>query len=156
MTIMAKSILQHRLSALDAKFSKSPAPLRLRVFYGWAKINKIRKKEAISVIFENGVQKRKRTMSFVNRMQTTVYVRDQTEDEKKGAENAIRMYTEYSVYLSEQEGSLELALQANSEADRHNVSEEERSLIASKLRESFLDSHLGYKEPTIQLKLDLK
>ena len=25
----------------------------LRVFYGWAKINKIRKKEAISVIFEN-------------------------------------------------------------------------------------------------------
>jgi hypothetical protein len=34
----------------------------LRVFYGWAKINKIRKKEAISVIFENdgGFEKMKR------------------------------------------------------------------------------------------------
>lgn len=153
---MTKSILQHRLAALDSKYRKSSASLRLRVFYGWAKVNKIRKKEAISVIFENGTQKEERTMSFVKRMQTTVYVRDQTEDEKKGVENAIRMYTEYSVYLSEQEGSLELALQTNSDADRHNVSEEERNLIANKLRKSFLDSHPGYKEPTIQLKLDLK
>lgn len=153
---MTKSILQHRLAALNSKYRKSSNPLRLRVFYGWAKVNKIRKKEAISVIFENGTQKEERTMSFVKRMQTTVYVRDQTEDEKKGIENAIRIYTEYSVYLSEQDGSLELALHTNSDADRHNVSEEERNLIASKLRESFLDSHPGYKEPTIQLKLDLK
>lgn len=38
----------------------------LRVFYGWAKINKIRKKEAISVIFENdgGFEKNEKKVEY--------------------------------------------------------------------------------------------
>lgn len=149
---MNKSILQNRLSALDLQYRRSSIPKRLLVFYGWTKINKIRKKEAISVIFENDSQKESRTLSFINRMQTTVYVRDQTEGEMIGIDKSIRMYTEYSVFLSDHQGSLELALRNNSEADSKNVSEEERNLISSKLRKSYLESHAGYKEPAVQLK----
>lgn len=47
----------------------------LRVWYGWAKLNKIRKREAISVIFENGKQSSERTDGFIRKMQNTVYVR---------------------------------------------------------------------------------
>lgn len=151
---MANSILQNRLSALDAKCRKSSTTKRLRVFYGWAKVNKIRRKEGISVIFENDYQKEERTLRFINRMQTTVYVRDQTEQEKIGIEKAIRSYTEYSEFLSDFQDSLELTLRNNYEADCNNVSEEERLLIASKLKESFLAAHPDYREPIIQLKLD--
>lgn len=150
---MHKSILQNRLSALDLQYRRSSIPKRLRVFYGWAKINKIRKKEAISVIFENNSRKESQTLLFIKRMQTTVYVRDQTEGEMIGIDKAVRMYTEYSVFLSDHQGSLELALRNNSEADSKNVSEEERNLISSKLRKSYLESHAGYKEPAVQLKL---
>ena len=131
---------------------------RLRVFYGWAKVNKMRKKEAISVIFENDNQRDERTLRFVNRMQNTVYVRDQTERERIGIEKAICMFTEYSIFLSDKklQGSLELALKCNSESDRNNVSEDERELIASKLRESYLDTHPGYKEPIIQTQLNFE
>lgn len=151
---MAKTILQNRLAVLDAKHRRTSTVKRLRVFYGWAKVNKIRKKEGISIIFENDSQKESRTLSFINRMQTTVYVREQTEREKIGVDKAIRMFTEYSMFLSDSQGSLELILKNNSEADRNNVSEEERNLIASKLKECFLAAHPGYKEPVIQLKLD--
>lgn len=151
---MAKTILQSRLSALDAKCRKAPRTKRLRVFYGWAKVNKIRKKEAISVIFENDSQKDDRTLRFINRMQSTVYVRDQTEDEKQGIESAVRMYTEYSVFLADFQESLYLALQYNSEADKNNVSADERAMIADKLKSTYLETHPSYKEPTIQLTMN--
>ena len=148
-----KSILQNRLKALEAKYKRKPIFKRLRVFYGWTKVNKIRKKEAISVVFENDSQREERTMKFINRMMDVVYVRDQTEDEKKGAEGAFRMFTEYSVFLDEKkfQGSLELALRCNFESDKNNVTEEERETIRKKFRESYLSSHPGYKEPVVQL-----
>lgn len=153
---MAKSILQNRLSSLDAAYKKATTTKRLRVFYGWAKVNKIRKKEGVSVIFENESQKEDRTLRFINRMQTTVYVRDQTEGEKDGIDKAIRSYTEYSEFLSDFQDSLELTLRSNYEADCNNVSEEERLLIATKLKESFLETHPDYKEPVVQLQLYLQ
>ena len=55
----------------------------LRVFYGWTRTNKIRKAEAISVIFENRSQREEKVQAFIGRMQHTVYVREQTEEEKK-------------------------------------------------------------------------
>ncbi|MDE7464980.1 MAG: hypothetical protein K2M59_03775 [Muribaculaceae bacterium] len=150
-----KTILHNRLATLDAKYKRTPVTKRLRVFYGWNKVNKIRKKEAISVVFENGCQRDERTMKFINRMMDVVYVRDQTEDEKKGAEGAIRMFSEYSVFLDEKRfhGSLELGLRCNFESDKNNVSEEERATIRKKLRESYLVSHQGYNEPVVQLEL---
>lgn len=94
-------ITKNRLSALDAKYKRKPANKRLRVFYGWCKVNKIRKKEAISVIFENDNQREERTMTFINRMMNVIYVRDQTEGEKIGIEDAVGMFTEYSVFLDD-------------------------------------------------------
>ena len=158
MTQIQKSILLSRLSALDVKHKRKPIAKRLRVFYGWNKVNKIRKKEAISVVFENESQREERTMKLINRMMNVVYVRDQTEGEKEGAEEAFRMFTEYSVFLDDKkfQGSLELALRCNFESDKNNVTEEERETIRKKLRESFLSSHPGYKEPVVQLELDFQ
>lgn len=151
-----KTILQNRLSALDAKYKRKPVNKHLRVFYGWCRVNKIRKKEAISVVFENDTQREEKEMRFINKMMHVVYVRDQTEDEKKGAENAIRMFTEYSIFLNEKEfqGSIELALKCNYEADKNNVSQEDRETIRRKLREHYLSTHPGYKEPTVQLEFE--
>lgn len=108
------------------------------------------------MVFENDSQREERTMKFIKRMMDVVYVRDQTDDEKIGVEKAVRMFTEYSVFLNEKrfKGSLELALKYNSEADKNNVSQEEREVIREKLRESYLSSHPCYKEPVIQLEID--
>lgn len=151
-----KSILQNRLSVLDAKYKRKPINKHLRVFYGWCRVNKIRKKEAISVIFENDTQREEKTMRFINKMMDVVYVRDQTEDEKMGADGAVRMFTEYSIFLNEKkfQGSLEFALKCNYEADKNNVPEKERETIRRKLREHYLSIHPGYKEPTVQLELE--
>ena len=73
----------------------------LRVFYGWAKLNKVRKKEAISVVFENRGQAESKVQSFLNKMQHTVYVREQTEEECKEAITQNRMFTEYSIRLDD-------------------------------------------------------
>lgn len=153
---MAKNILQHRFAYLDAKYKRKPINKPLRVFYGWCRVNKIRKKEAVSVVFENESQREERTMKFIKKMMDVVYVRDQTEGEKMGADGAVRMFTEYSVFLNEKrfQGSLELALKYNSEADANNVSSEERELIMQKLREHYLSTHPSYKEPVIQLEID--
>lgn len=152
---MAKSILQNRLASLDVKYKRKPINKPLRVFYGWSRVNKIRKKEAISVVFENESQREEKTMKFIKKMMDVVYVREQTDNEKIGVEKAIRMFTEYSVFLNEKkfQGSLELALKHNSESDANNVSSEERELIMQKLREHYLSTHPGYKEPVIQLEI---
>lgn len=152
--------LQQRLFLLDNRHyeerKKSDIHNKdLRVFYGWAKLGKIRKKEAISVIFENDRMREERTMRAIAKYQNTVYVRQQTSDEKIGAEGAIRIFSEYSVFLSDKriKGSLQRALQENMEADRKNVSKKELKEIADKLREAFLESHPNYKEPMLQLDL---
>ena len=130
----------------------------LRFFYGWAKINKIRKKEAISVIFENdgGFEKNDKKVKLY---QNTVYTRFQTEDELKDAEQSNRTFTEYSIYLDDKQikGSLKRALEVNFLADKNNVSEEVRKKIRSLLEKDFLLNHRGYKEPNIfQTSLDFK
>lgn len=152
--------LQQRLFLLDTRHSeerkKSDIQKKnLRVFYGWARLGKIRKKEAISVIFENDRMREERTMKAIAKYQDTVYVRQQSPDEKRDAEGATRMFTEFSVFLSDKriKGSLQRALQQNSEADRKNVSQKELAEIANKLREAYLESHPDYKEPMLQLNL---
>lgn len=149
--------LQQRLFLLDTKHreerKKSDIQKKnLRVFYGWAKLGKIRKKEAISVIFENDCMREERTMKAVAKYQDTVYIRQQTPDEKIGAEGATRMFTEYSIFLSDKQikGSLKRALQQNMGDDRNNVSKKELAEIADKLREAFLGNHPNYKEPILQ------
>ena len=70
----------------------------LRVFYGWAKINKIRKKEAISVIFENdgGFEKNEKKVKLY---QNTVYTRFQTKKEMEDAEMSNRTFSDILFFL---------------------------------------------------------
>lgn len=75
----------------------------LRVFYGWARLNKIRKKEAISVIYENRAQREEKVQAFLKKSQETVYIREQTEEEMKDAEFQNRMFSEYSIRLDDKD-----------------------------------------------------
>ena len=126
---------------------------KLRVFYGWVKLGKIRKKEGISIIFENDRQNEIRTFQFVNKMQETVYTRLQTEEEMLDAQGKNRMYTEYSVLMEDKgvNGSLKSALEINSIADKNHVSKRERNVISEKLKAAYLASHRGYREPYVSL-----
>ena len=120
----------------------------LRVFYGWAKINKIIKKEAISVIFENdgGFEKNEKKVKLY---QNTVYTRFQTKKEMKDAEMSNRTFSEYSIFLDDKQikGSLKKALEVNFLADKKNVAKEVREEIRRLLEKDFLLNHRNYKEP---------
>lgn len=111
----------------------------LRVFYGWTKTNKIRKAEAISIIFENRSQREEKVQAFIGRMQHTVYVREQTEEEKKDGLLQNRMYTEYSIRMDDKniKGNLEKALECNFEADAKQLSISERENIREELRKHY-------------------
>lgn len=123
---------------------------KLRVYYGWARLNKIRKREAISVVFENCQQNGKHAEKFLKRIQDTVYVRFQTDEEATDAEDVNRMYTEFSIFLDHKsiKGSLKLALLENHNADSTHVPEKVRDEIRDKLNKAFLTAHPNYKEPS--------
>lgn len=97
-----------------------------------------------------------KTLRAIAKYQHTVYVRQQTETELKDAIGATRMFTEYSIFLSDKKlkGSLELALKANSEADKHHIADEERIKIADALRSHYMENHPGYKEPVTQQEIE--
>lgn len=118
----------------------------LRVFYGWAKLNKIRKKEAISVIFENRAQREEKVQAFLKKSQETVYIREQTEEEMKDAEFQNRMFTEYSIRLDDKDikGDVEKALEANFKADEKQLSLETREHIREELRKHYRLYHPGF------------
>ena len=152
-------MLINKLKMLEIKHkpkerSKNP----LYVYYGWAKVNKIRKKEAISVIYENqsGAGGHHRYGKTLSKFQHTVYTRVQTEKEAEDAQNSNRIFTEYLIFLDDKkvQGSLTLALQANSDADRNNVSKNERDKIAKALQEWYKIHHPDHKERAIQMELD--
>ena len=146
-----------RLEFQHSSDKKSVKKTRLRVFYGWAKLGKIRKREAISIIYENevGVADHHRMGKVLTKAQHTVCWRYQTEGEAKCAEQVNRVFTEYSVFMDDKKiaGSLEAALRANSLADQKNVSASERLRIASELKQWYMSEHRGYKEPIRQLEV---
>lgn len=154
------NILNDQLERLALRHSpgrQKEAKSRLRVFYGWAKLGKIRKREGISIIYENeeGVADHHRMNRSFLSAQHNVCWRYQTDGEASDAKQSNRIFTEYSVFMDDKRiaGSLEAALRANSQADRYNVSEAERKRIADELRKWYLSEHRYYKEPIRQLNL---
>lgn len=132
----------------------------LKVYYGWAKIGKIRKKRAISVMFENEMLgcRSERGQRILRASQETVIERYQDAEEEKAAKDCSRIFTEYSLFLDEKpiNGSLNKILQMNSDADKKHVSKEMRDKISDALRKAFLVSNLDYKEPGRQLNFNFK
>lgn len=130
----------------------------LPVYYGWAKLSKVIKREAIVVMFLNdspGPRIGADGMDGVTRFMDVCYTRYQTDAEKADAQNAIRLYTRYDVFLDKHHGSLQEALQANSIADKNNVSEAERKRIEKALYSHYMKNHPKYKEPGCQLELHI-
>ncbi len=151
----------NRLKMLDARHGKSRAGntcVQLKVFYGWSKINKIQKRKAIAVAFENeelaGDECRRSGKSLRKTMEICCE-RYQTEAEMKDAKVCNRVFTVYNVFLDDKavRGSLNRALQVNSESDKNNVGIEERMRIREKLRTAFIAAHRDYREPELQLEI---
>lgn len=126
----------------------------LKVYYGWAKIGNIRKKRAISVMFENEVQgcRSERGQRCLKTIQETVIERYQDAEEEKAAKDCSRIFTEYSLFFDEKpiNGSLNKILQINSEADKNHVSKAMRDKIAEALRKAFMKANRRYREPDEQ------
>ena len=147
---------KQQLKILEAQHLKQETGKmsRLKVYYGFSKINKIQKREAIQVSFENEQQgagsEGTRSGKTLRKLMNIVTERYQTEQEASDAPSHNRMFTSYFIFLDDKkiDGSLKKALQVNSEADKNHVSEKERKEIADKLKTSFIASHIGYKEPT--------
>lgn len=119
----------------------------LKVYYGWAKIGKIRKKRAISIIFENEWHGCRSDcgQKCLRTIQETVFERYQTDEEEKDGKQQNRIFTEYSLFLDEKpiNGSLEKCLLINNE----DVSKAMRDKIAEALRKAFMKANRGYREP---------
>lgn len=132
---------------------------KLKVYYGWARIGNVRKKRALSVVFENDIQgcRSDRGQRCLRTIQDTVIERYQTKEEENEGRKQNRIFTEYSLFLDEKpiNGSLEKCLLINNEADRNHVSKAIRDKISEALRKAFLLANPGYKEPNNQLSLNL-
>ena len=137
-------------------------PKLLPVYYGWAKINKIAKREALTVIFLNddvGPRIDKDGYDGVSRFIEICHMRYQTKAELTDAKFTNRVYTIYSIFMDDKHinGSLEAALRTNFNADKNHVSENERKKILEKLKVHYMSKHRNYQEPTktpVQLSFD--
>lgn len=130
---------------------------KLKVYYGWARIGNVRKKRALSVMFENEMLgcRSERGQRCLRTIQDTVFERYQTEEEMADGKRQNRIFTEYSLFLDEKpiNGSLERCLFINSESDKNHVSKTMREKIAESLRKAFMFDNPGYKESSSQLEL---
>lgn len=152
-TIQKLKILEAQHPKRDAK--KHP---RLKVFYGFSKINKIQKHEAIQITFENeqgAGSDTSRSGKQLRKQMDIVTERWQTEQESSDASMYNRVFTTYYIFLDDKKigGSLKRALLINSEADKNHVSKSDRKEIMERLERAYMASHTGYKEPTRQLEI---
>lgn len=133
---------------------------KLKVYYGWSRIGNVRKKRALSVMFENDAQgcRSDRGQRCLRTIQDTVIERYQTDEEMADGKRQNRIFTEYSLFLDEKpiNGSLERCLLVNREADKNNVSKDVREKISDALQKAFILSNPGYKEPCRQLSLNFE
>ena len=124
---------------------------KLKVYYGWARIGGVRKKRALSIMFENEMLgcRSERGQRCLRTIQDTVFERYQTNEEEKEGKQQNRIFTEYSLFLDENpiNGSLNKILQMNSDADKNHVSKAMRDKIAEALRKAFMKANRGYREP---------
>lgn len=133
---------------------------KLKVYYGWSRIGNVRKKRALSVMFENEIQgcRSDRGQRCLRTIQDIVFERYQTNEEMADGKHQNRIFTEYSLFLDEKpiNGSLEICLLINNEADKNHVTKAMRDRISDALRKAFLLANPGYKEPNNQLSLNFE
>ena len=148
-----------RLEATHRENHQTSRQPRLKVYYGWSKINKIQKREAITVMFENeelAGSDTRRSGKTLKKLMDVCYERYQTPEEARDAAQCNRVFTTYYVFLDDRHvnGSVKKAIIENMKADRKNVSKSVLKEIAEHLERAYLAVHPDYREPTRQLELD--
>lgn len=129
-----------RLTLLESYFSffpKEPIDMRLKVWYGFAKLTKkIMRKPSIVIIYENG--KSRTNEQSIKRKVHVIYERFQTEDESRDAEGLNRMFSRTEYFINEKpwKGNVEGIIHDNFIAEKNNVSETERLKISDLLRKN--------------------
>lgn len=115
------------------------APSDLNVYYGWCILNKIRRKPALTVIFENEKNYTGRAQNLIKRSQNTCYVRKQTISEAEDGKHQNRVLTEFSLFINQKpfNGDLEKVLEVNYQKDINNVSEDVLIEIKEALRKGY-------------------
>lgn len=144
-----------KLKLLEATHPKNTKNTKkLKVYYGWAKINKVQKKEALMVVFENEMHagsETSRSGKTLRKSMKICHERYQSQLEQGDAQGEIRCFTVYNIFIQDKEikGSLRSALQVNFDADKNHVDEAERKIIWKKLEDAFQQAHPTYKEPAL-------
>jgi len=112
--------------------------MALNVHYGFAKLNKIRKKRALTVMFEND-SLTERSEKFMKKMMHVVCSRKQSKEEMADGKLQNRVFTSYESFIDEKpfNGSIEHVLKHNYEADSQHASIEIRNEIKEKLRSAY-------------------
>lgn len=109
----------------------------LKVHYGFARLNKIRKKRALTVMFENSVLT-DRGEKFMKKMMNVVCSRDQSEEEIAEGKKQNRVFTTFESFIDEKfNGDIEAVLEHNFQADSNHASIEIRNEIREKLRDAY-------------------
>ena len=109
---------------------------KLKVYYGWTKLNKVRKQPALSVIFENEENYSPRKMNSINKFQYTCFTRYQTIEEAADGKLSNRILTEFSFLIFDKnfKGNVEKVLELNYQADINNVPISQLEEIKNSLR----------------------
>ena len=110
----------------------------MNVHYGFAKLNKIRKKRALTVMFENCALT-ERGEKFMKKMMHVVCLRRQTDAEVSEGKLQNRAFTSFEYFLDEKPflGNIEHVLENNFIADENHATVEIREDIRVKLREAY-------------------
>lgn len=130
---------------------------QLPVYYGWAKLSRVVKHEALTVIFLNEAAPPRIAVDGVDgvsRFIDVVFKRLQTADEMRCARRYSRLYSLYSIRLSDVDYSLDRALAVNFDADQFHLSARTRAIIMAELKARYLACHPDYREPCCQLYFD--
>ena len=110
----------------------------MKVHYGFAKLNKIKKKRALAVMFENDALT-DRGEKFMKKMMYVVCSREQSEEEAKEGKLQNRVFTTFESFIKEKpfDGDIEAVLEHNFQADCNHASVEVREEIREKLRKAY-------------------
>lgn len=146
-----------RLEATHGKKLCARQP-RLKVYYGWSKINKIQKREAIVVMFENeelAGSGTRRSGKTLRKLMDVCFERYQTPEEALDASQANRVFTTYYIFLDDRHinGSVKKTVSENMKADCKNVEKNILKEIAERLERAYLSTHPDYKEPMRELEI---
>ena len=122
---------------MNQNFEKST----LKVWYGFDKINKIRKHRALRIKFENSNARYDRKMNHVIRMGKTVERYQTTSEAIQNV--SFKEFTDFVLFIDKKPffGDIEAVLQENFNADSNNVSEEEREHIRSELKKIYREAY---------------